>query len=65
MALANHLKTEWENFWNNQFEYEYFQDEALKRQFELQQNLGTAALDENDFENVGTYSNGLLLTCVI
>lgn len=50
--LANHLKNEWETFWYNQFEYEYFQDEALKRQFQLQQTLGTAALNEADFENV-------------
>lgn len=52
MILANHLKSEWETFFHDHFDYENFQDESLKRIFELQQNLGTAALEEQDYENV-------------
>ncbi len=49
--MANHIKKSWEEY-ITQFEYETFVDESLKRQFELLQSLGVAALSEEDLTNV-------------
>lgn len=49
--MANYRKQSWEEY-ITQFEYELFQDESLKRQFELLQTLGVAALSEEDLTNV-------------
>ena len=49
--MANHIKTSWEEYLT-QFEYESFEDEWLKRQIQLLQTLGVAALSDEDLTNV-------------
>ena len=49
--MANRIKTSWEEYLT-QFEHESFQDESLKRQFQLLQTLGVAALSDEDLTNV-------------
>ena len=51
--MANHIKKSWEEYLT-QFEHETFVDESLKRQFQLLQTLGVAALSEEDLTNVKT-----------
>lgn len=62
--MANHIKQSWEEY-ITQFEYETFVDESLKRQFELLQTLGVAALSEEDLTNVLKRVKSLNLTELI
>lgn len=62
--MANHIKQSWEEY-ITQFEYETFVDESLKRQFELLQSLGVAALSEEDLTNVLKRVKSLNLTDLI
>jgi ribosome assembly protein YihI (activator of Der GTPase) len=62
--VANHIKQSWEEY-ITQFEYETFVDESLKRQFELLQTLGVAALSEEDLTNVLKRVKSLNLTELI
>lgn len=62
--MANHIKQSWEEY-ITQFEYETFVDESLKRQFELLQTLGVAALSEEDLTNVLKRVKSLNLTDLI
>jgi ribosome assembly protein YihI (activator of Der GTPase) len=62
--VANHIKQSWEEY-ITQFEYETFVDESLKRQFELLQTLGVAALSEEDLTNVLKRVKSLNLTDLI
>lgn len=52
--MAKYRKESWEQQ-ITQYEYERFEDESLKRQFELLQMLGTSALSEEDLTNVRQY----------
>ena len=49
--MAQYRKESWEEQ-ITQYEYERFEDESLKRQFQLLQTLGTSALSEQDLTNV-------------
>lgn len=62
--MANHIKQSWEEY-ITQFEYETFVDESLKRQIELLQTLGVAALSEEDLTNVLKRVKSLNLTDLI
>lgn len=54
LEAAIYRKETWEQY-ITQFEYETFTDEQLKRQFQLLQTLGTAALPEEDQQIVNKH----------
>ena len=59
VEVARYRQESWEQY-ITQFEYEYFTNESLKRQFELLQTLGISALSEEDLTNVRRLSRSLL-----